>query len=546
MIDDASPAPSTAGAALAQVTAALAAHEDRATVSGGWRRRSPTRSSRGRHLVVQAGTGTGKTLAYLVPAIVSGKRTDRRHRHQGAPGPARHEGPAVRRRRSSPNRASTLDWAVLKGRSNYLCLQRLREFTAPAQAQLELEPMSVMRAGRGHAARRVGGSNAHRRRSPSSTGARPTRRGARSASGATSAPAPTSCPMGRECFAELARDRAQVVGRGRRQHAPVRHRRRRPRCDHARARRGRVRRGARARGHHERHGRGRDRAGPLPQSSVPRFGASCRTRPRRIDRRPGVRRPDDAFSDYAGQRLRGALPDPIVRVPRARRGWCWCARARSLQRHRDLERRGPATHGCGRLAMLTRTSEYVDAALVGAAKARSRSCRAAPTTRGSRSLRSTSDRRCGPGVWDQRTAILTSATVPSSLVESRRAAGRGDRPGRRREPVRLRVTGVALLRDAPPTAEVAAITATRSPTNWSHLIGAAGGRTLALFTSWAALDHAVAAVRDRVDVPILTQRDLPKPALVNAFAASEPKPACSPLLACSRESTSLARPCRWS
>jgi ATP-dependent DNA helicase DinG len=28
----------------------------------------------GRHVVVQAGTGTGKTLAYLVPAILSGKR----------------------------------------------------------------------------------------------------------------------------------------------------------------------------------------------------------------------------------------------------------------------------------------------------------------------------------------------------------------------------------------------------------------------------------------------------------------------------------------
>ena len=27
-----------------------------------------------RHLIVQAGTGTGKTLGYLVPAIASGKR----------------------------------------------------------------------------------------------------------------------------------------------------------------------------------------------------------------------------------------------------------------------------------------------------------------------------------------------------------------------------------------------------------------------------------------------------------------------------------------
>ena len=27
-----------------------------------------------RHLIVEAGTGTGKTLAYLIPAILSGKR----------------------------------------------------------------------------------------------------------------------------------------------------------------------------------------------------------------------------------------------------------------------------------------------------------------------------------------------------------------------------------------------------------------------------------------------------------------------------------------
>jgi ATP-dependent DNA helicase DinG len=53
------------------------------------------------------------------------------------------------------------------------------------------------------------------------------------------------------------------------------------------------------------------------------------------------------------------------------------------------------------------------------------------------------------------------------------------------------------------------------------LIDAAGGRTLALFTSWKAMDLAAAAVRDRVAVPILTQRDLPKPALLRRFAADE-------------------------
>jgi ATP-dependent DNA helicase DinG len=50
---------------------------------------------------------------------------------------------------------------------------------------------------------------------------------------------------------------------------------------------------------------------------------------------------------------------------------------------------------------------------------------------------------------------------------------------------------------------------------------AAGGRTLALFTSYRAMDLALTALRARVDTPILGQRDLPKPALVEAFAADE-------------------------
>jgi ATP-dependent DNA helicase DinG len=53
------------------------------------------------------------------------------------------------------------------------------------------------------------------------------------------------------------------------------------------------------------------------------------------------------------------------------------------------------------------------------------------------------------------------------------------------------------------------------------LVEAAGGRTLALFTSWKAMDAAAAAARDRLDVPILTQRDLPKTALIRQFAGDE-------------------------
>ena len=42
--------------------------------SGRWRRPSPTSLERGGVLLAEAGTGTGKTLAYLVPAILSGQR----------------------------------------------------------------------------------------------------------------------------------------------------------------------------------------------------------------------------------------------------------------------------------------------------------------------------------------------------------------------------------------------------------------------------------------------------------------------------------------
>ena len=83
-------------------------------------------------------------------------------------------------------------------------------------------------------------------------------------------------------------------------------------------------------------------------------------------------------------------------------------------------------------------------------RATSPSSPAARTSRGSRSPRSTSA-RCSPtGSGRSVTAVLTSATLPSSLAASSRPA-RGDlRAERRRQPVRLRIERLALLRHAPP------------------------------------------------------------------------------------------------
>ena len=77
----------------------------------------------GRHLVVQAGTGTGKSLAYLVPAVVSGRKVVVATATKALQDQlADKDLPAVAEGLSRP-----LSFAVLKGRNNYLCRQRAGE-----------------------------------------------------------------------------------------------------------------------------------------------------------------------------------------------------------------------------------------------------------------------------------------------------------------------------------------------------------------------------------------------------------------------------------
>jgi ATP-dependent DNA helicase DinG len=85
-----------------------------------------------RHLVVQAGTGTGKSLGYLVPAIAAGRRTIVATATKTLQDQlASRDLPLLAKHLKRP-----LSWAVLKGRSNYLCLQRLDESEADAQLSL--------------------------------------------------------------------------------------------------------------------------------------------------------------------------------------------------------------------------------------------------------------------------------------------------------------------------------------------------------------------------------------------------------------------------
>ncbi|MET0766088.1 MAG: ATP-dependent DNA helicase [Aeromicrobium sp.] len=90
----------------------------------------------GEHLLVQAGTGTGKSLGYLVPSLLHGKRvvvataTLNQQHHR-----VERDIPALKKAARA-----TLDkvphHAVVKGRGNYACLHRVREGAPDDQGTL--------------------------------------------------------------------------------------------------------------------------------------------------------------------------------------------------------------------------------------------------------------------------------------------------------------------------------------------------------------------------------------------------------------------------
>lgn len=90
-----------------------------------------------RPLIVEAGTGTGKTLAYLIPALVSGKRvvvsTGTRTLQDQI---ARHDVPLLRSILPRPFEA-----VVLKGVNNYLCKRKLAEAASVAKPDVSLSAL---------------------------------------------------------------------------------------------------------------------------------------------------------------------------------------------------------------------------------------------------------------------------------------------------------------------------------------------------------------------------------------------------------------------
>jgi len=123
-------------------------------------------------------------------------------------------------------------------------------------------------------------------------------------------------------------------------------------------------------------------------------------------------------------------------------------------------------------------------------------------------------------LWPRVTAVLTSATVPPLLEKTLGL------PGSTTDRVDVGspfpFESCALLycpTDLPDRRSPGADEAVQRELH--GLIAAAGGRTLALFTSWRAMLAAVEALRPALDFAVLAQNDLPKSKLLEAFRAEE-------------------------
>lgn len=164
------------------------------------------------HLLVQAGTGTGKSLAYLVPSLLHDKRVvvataTLALQHQLVERDVPRLVEAVRG--SAAGKGVDTSYAVLKGRSNYACLHRVREGVPDDQGALVQMPEGSMGQKvlelRSWAEKEAeGGGSGERDNAPRHTERewRQVSVGHRDCLGAA------PCPFGQECFAEQARERA--------------------------------------------------------------------------------------------------------------------------------------------------------------------------------------------------------------------------------------------------------------------------------------------------------------------------------------------------
>ena len=463
-----------------------------------------------RHLIVQAGTGTGKSVGYLVPALLSGRKIVVATATKALQDQlAAKDLPFLQEHLGAP-----FEFAVVKGRSNYFCRQRGREVAGGGDT-LAFDGVDTDDVGTGFSAQVMrllqwGAESETGDRSELDFEPSP-KAWAQVSVNAMECPGAARCPSGDVCFAEAARERAELAdvvvanthlygthlasgGHVLPDHDVVIFDEAHELEDVASSSLG-LELGA---------GRFRSLARNSRALLAPDEGSLADELEAMGDRW------EVALDPWRNKRLPAGLDDPeleAVLVLAAERANKLVAAIRRSDR--DEARKARALQAGGHLAgdlafIADLPSSYVSW-VEGPVHAPMFKC---------------SPVEVGPllseKLWGAVTAVLTSATIPPLL------------------PTRIGIDDEAVTEldvgspfDYPTNAMLYCALSLPDPRNPGYeaamhdeleaLIRAAGGRTLALFTSWRAMTAAAEALSPRLPWRVLTQSDLPKPALIKAF-----------------------------
>ncbi|HUR48290.1 MAG TPA: ATP-dependent DNA helicase [Acidimicrobiales bacterium] len=472
-----------------------------------------------RHLIIQAGTGTGKSVGYLVPALLSGQKVVVATATKALQDQlATKDLPFLKKHLPSP-----FEFAVLKGRSNYFCRQRGSEVAGGGET-LALDDVDPTERESGD---RTTGLVAQLRRllawsSETESGDRseldfePSPKAwAQVSVSAMECPGAARCPKGDECFAEAARKRAEQAdvvvvnthlygahlasgGRVLPDHDIVVFDEAHELEDVASSSLGLELGAGRFRAF-ARNSRG------LLQPNEVALADELETmggrweialEPWRNKRIP-IPMVDDEL--VAALELAASRTSRLIAAVRK-------ADPDDARRTRALQAGG---HLAGDLAFIAELPSTYVSWVEGQTHAPIFKC---------------SPVEVGPllseKLWGDVTAVLTSATIPSLIAE---------RLGLERPMVtELDVGSPFAYEDHSLLYCALDLPDPRNPgyeeamhDELEALVRAAGGRTLALFTSWRAMTAAAAALSPRLPWRVLTQSDLPKPALIKAFTDDE-------------------------
>jgi len=459
----------------------------------------------GGQLVVQAGTGVGKSLSYLVPALVSGRTTVVATATKALQDQlANKDLPFLQQHLGRP-----FEFAVLKGRANYLCLQKAVEI-GEGDEQMVLDDIKEDDHGAfGQEIIRLlkwaktskSGDRAELDFEPKA------RAWAQLSVSARECPGAIKCPQGESCFAEGAHQRAAladiiVVNT----HLYATH----------------LAIGGWLLPEHE--AVVFDEAHALEDIASSAFGLDL-TEGRFVALARSIRgaapeeadaleaaggRLADALEGYRGQRVLPAeLERPLVAAGEAARHALAAVRASED----DENKRTRAVKAATTLVEDVAAVQSVDGegAVTWVESNGPPTLRLAPIDVAHLFVER---------LWDNvRTAVMTSATIPSNL------------PMRLGLPAGHRQLSVDSPFDYENQSLLYCATHLPDPRKPEYeeamraelfaLIKAAGGRTLALFTSWRAMRAAAEALAPALPYRVLTQDELPKPALLTAFSTDE-------------------------